>query len=111
MRDYLAGSRMVSFLIDAAKRFFRLTAPSRSRMAAWTALSGPQAFCAFVAAAVAANGLTLWLSRKPVMPWGVALRAAVLVVALAVLRTTGEWDSLREKSFLAGWIRRKNDRC
>lgn len=96
-RDYLAGSRLIARFRLFAERWFQKTA--------WLDLFfgqgvPPRVLCAVLAAAIAANGLTLFLSHKEITLWGVILRGVGLGVALLGLCGRSDWESLRESSLL-----------
>ena len=61
--------------------------------------------CAVVAAGIVANGLTLWLARKQIVPWGVGLRFIGLLVASLGLVNRTDWSSLQETSLVLRFIR------
>lgn len=108
MRDYLTDSWVVSLFWRCARWLSARTAFLRKRAAAWAAARGPRALFAFFLAAIVANGLTLWLTGKPVSPWGAILRLCIFVVALAGFLQGGSWASLEEASLLIRWLRKRD---
>lgn len=107
-RDYVAGSAVAAFLRRSAHRLFGKTAAGGATNEIWNSIrAGPlRAVCALLAAAIVANGLTLWLARKEIVLWGLLLRGIGLGVALIGLRGPSDWESVRKFSILSRFFRR-----
>ncbi len=106
-RDYLAGSLLVSMASRCVEGFAQGIARESQKLMAWTglpeALRGADRFkalCALLASAILANGITIYLTRKEIGLWGVALRLIGLLVVCPGLLYRGDWNSLRENSLL-----------
>lgn len=97
-RDYLAGSLLAGLGACSLKWFSRSTTRLWTRAAAWIGFK--ESGCAVLLAAVIANGLTLWLMKKEIAGWGVALRGAVGIAAGLGFFFRSDWPSVRRSSFL-----------
>lgn len=112
-RDYFSGSIAAAHLLQAVEWFFKTASQLCSRAVAWAGVResvgrvGPwRPLCAFLAAAILANGLTLWMAARPIAPWGAALRVAIFAVAMLGLRHRGDASSVWDSSLLIRLIRR-----
>ena len=112
-RDYLEGSRVVSLFRKSAEGLFQTAARLSRRAVSWIGVEGsfrqtipPRTLCAILAAAIVANGLTLFLARKEIILWGIILRGVGFGVALLGLRCPCDWESVQGSSVLMRLLRK-----